>query len=384
MLDDQDDRRLVQTLELAQGGAGRVEPNPQVGAVIVQAGEVIATGFHRRYGEAHAEAEALARAGSAARGGVLYCNLEPCSHGGAGKHQPPCVEAIIAAGISRVVVGQQDPNPAVRGRGIGRLREAGIIVDCADDPAPFFRHNRAFNTTMALGRPFIHLKCAISLDGRLATARGDSRWITDERARAEVHRLRGSCDAVLVGRKTAERDDPLLTVRDAPLPPRGQPRAIVLDSQARLSGESALVTHRAGDLLLCASAGAPAPSVQALRKRGVTVLACREDPHRGLDLEDLLLNLGNQGISSILVEGGGQVITSFLRAGLYDRFTAYVAPLVLGAGREAVGDLGILEIDGAVAFEAVRWRSIGDQQCFDGYRRGWAGEIAAASRAGGG
>ncbi|SIQ52917.1 diaminohydroxyphosphoribosylaminopyrimidine deaminase / 5-amino-6-(5-phosphoribosylamino)uracil reductase [Alkalispirochaeta americana] len=382
MLDDQDDRRLVQTLELAQGGAGRVEPNPQVGAVIVQAGEVIATGFHRRYGEAHAEAEALARAGSSARGGVLYCNLEPCSHRGPGKHQPPCVDAIIAAGISRVVVGQQDPNPAVRGRGLRRLREAGIIVDCADDPAPFIRHNRAFNTTMALGRPFVHLKCAISLDGRLATARGDSRWITDEKARAGVHRLRGACDAVLVGRNTAETDDPLLTVRDAPLPARGQPRAIVLDSQARLSRESSLVRHRAGELLLCVSEGAPRDDVLALQEKGVTVLPCREDPRQGLDLKDVLRSLKDQGVRSILVEGGGLVITAFLRAGLFDRLTAYVAPLVLGAGREAVGDLGIHRIDQAVAFEEVRWDRIGNQQCFDGYRRGWAGEIVAVAQEG--
>lgn len=418
---DQDDRWLARTLELARQGGRRVEPNPRVGAVIVNAGEVVATGFHQYYGGLHAERAALEEADpTRLPGSTLYCNLEPCSHRSPGKHQPPCTEAIIAAGITRVVIGQRDPNPAVRGGGVQALRHAGITVDVPGEgedgsargdsrpgiPADIhadsigfdvLQLNEVFNTFMALGRPFVHLKAAISLDGRLATAGGDSRWITDEKARAAAHRIRAEADAVLVGRGTVDMDDPLLTVRLPPdeggadLPGGRGPRPVVLDSLARISLDSRLVRERSRELLLCLGPDAPEERRAALAERGVTLLeippgspdasgrvSCSDRTVTpGLDPASVLRRLGDEGIRSLFVEGGAEVLTAFLRARLYDRLTLYYAPLILGRGREAVGNLELDTVARALRFEAVRWQQIGLQQCFTALRAGWREEILA-------
>lgn len=403
MCHDPDDRWLAQTLELARQGAGTVEPNPRVGAAIVKAGAVVATGFHREYGGLHAEAAALEAAGvghdgrgerhgrdagavSAAaervRGATLYCNLEPCSYRSPEKHQPPCTEAIIAAGIRRVVIGQHDPNPAVRGRGVMALRDAGIVVDCAGDPGPFLLENDRFNTIMALGRPFVHLKAAISLDGRLATAGGDSKWITDEGARASAHEARAGVDAVMVGRGTVSADDPLLTARVAPAGAvQRQPRPVVLDTGAAIRPDSRLVRDRGGELILCVGPDAPAEKVRALEDRRVTVvnLGDRGTGASTLDPAAILDALWERNIRSVLVEGGARVLTAFLRARLFDRISFYVAPILLGRGREAVEDLSIQAVADAVRFESVRWKRIGDQQLFTGMRAGWQDEVRAAA-----
>jgi diaminohydroxyphosphoribosylaminopyrimidine deaminase / 5-amino-6-(5-phosphoribosylamino)uracil reductase len=376
MSDGHDDRLLARTLELAHQGAGRVEPNPRVGALIVNAGEIVATGYHHHYGGLHAEVEAIRCASTSVRGATLYCNMEPCSHRSPGKHQPPCTEAIIDAGIARVVIGQQDPNPAVRGRGVRALRRAGLSVDLAPDSSLFLRENEAFNTVMALGRPFVHLKAALSLDGRIATASGDSRWITDEEARIAAHRLRSGLDAVLVGRQTVETDDPALTVRYGLSSAGDQPRPIVLDSDARIPLTSRLVRERASRLIVCVGPRAAADRVRTLEERGVTVQACTEQGGY-LDPAEVLATLHRNGINSLLIEGGSRVISSFLRARLFDRLTLYYAPILLGAGRDAVNDLSIAWVADAIHFERVRWTTIGSQQCFDAYRSGWHEEILA-------
>lgn len=385
MCRDQDDRWLARTLELARQGAGRVEPNPRVGAVIVKAGELVASGFHRNYGSLHAERAALSAAKpDLVRGATLYCNLEPCSHRSPRKKQPPCTEAIIAAGIGRVVIGHRDPNPAVRGEGIRALERAGITVDVRGedaDESPFLRENEVFNTVMALGRPFVHLKAAISLDGRLATTGGDSRWITDGEARTAAHRLRAESDAVLVGRGTVEADDPLLTVRLPAGEAQGSspaPRPVVLDSLARISLESRLVRERGNELLLCLGPDAPERRRAALEARGVTVMEA--EGVGGLDPASVLKCLGTAGIRSVFVEGGAQILTAFLRARLYDRLSLYFAPILLGRGREAVGDLSVATVVQALNFESVRWETIGRQQCFTGLRAGWQEEILGVLR----
>ncbi len=411
MCRDHDDRWLARTLELAHRGAGRVEPNPRVGAVIVKAGEVVGTGYHRQYGGLHAEAAAFDAAGVGSdgagtdasrdtrervRGATLYCNLEPCSFRSPEKHHPPCTDAIIAAGVSRVVIAQRDPNPAVRGRGVRILREAGVVVDVLGedlpgDPGAFLRENEVFNTFMALHRPFVHLKSALSLDGRVATGTGDSKWITDQSARRSAHGLRARYDAVLVGRGTVEADDPLLNVRlsdepvgDSPGDHReiasGSPRAVVLDSSASISAGSRLVRERARELVVCVAPGATTDRRNRLEQQGVTVLECDSREGGGLEPRSVLDALSSVGIRSVMVEGGPRVVTSFLGSGLFDRVTFYFAPIILGEGRDAVGNLAIDRVSRALRFEEVRWQSIGEQQCFDGLRPGWRDSILSAGR----
>ncbi len=374
---DRDDLLLARTLELARGGIGRVDPNPLVGAVLVKSSEVVATGFHRQYGGLHAEAEALYRAGPRARGGTLYCNLEPCAFSSPQKHQPPCAEAIVAAGVKRVVIGQIDPNPKMRGAGVAYLERAGVEVSVLPEGPlleRIWRCNKLFNTTMALHRPLVHLKSAISLDGRIAAAGGDSRWITDERARRHAHRVRSGFDAVLIGRGTAETDDPLLTVRlgrSGGAARRGrQPRAVVLDRTARLPLDGRLVRERAHQLMVVTTDAASEEARLGLSDRGVTVITL-PDTAPGT----VLAALWQVGIRSVLVEGGATITTAFLRSGLWDLYSFYIAPLILGEGISAVGDLAIAEIPGALRLEAPQWRRIGDQQLLSGYRPGWYEDV---------
>jgi diaminohydroxyphosphoribosylaminopyrimidine deaminase/5-amino-6-(5-phosphoribosylamino)uracil reductase len=254
MLDSDDHRRLARTLELGARGGRAVAPNPRVGAVITREGRTVAESFHAAYGGPHAEARALAAAGRCAGGATMYCNLEPCSYSAPDKHNGACTDLIIAAGVARVVIGQLDPNPRVRGGGVGTLRAAGVQVDMPERFDQAWYENAAFNTAAALARPFVTLKLAQSLDGRTATVTGDSKWITDELARADAHQLRAAHDAVLIGAGTAAADDPRLTVREAGGGPGArQPRAVVLDPAGRLPLDSRLAAERAAELIVVTS-----------------------------------------------------------------------------------------------------------------------------------
>jgi len=385
---------LQRTLALARRGAGHVAPNPEVGAVIVADGVIVAEGHHHVYGGLHAEADALRKAGAHARGATLYCNLEPCSFHKPGKHQPACTGRIIEAGVARVVVGQLDPNPNVRGAGIRALRAAGIAVEVATDAAAaeFWRHNRIFNTRMALDRPYVHLKYAASLDGRIATRTGESQWITSAAARDDAHRLRAAHDAVAVGIGTVLADDPRLTVRcdarvrhadagAAPIRPTRQPRAIVFDSRLRTPVGSALLRKRPGEVILLAAepprgeASRFADRRTSLEGAGaqVTVVAGpRIDPSEALSM------LAREGIGSILIEGGPRLITSFLAARQWDGITAYIAPRIIGDGRSAVEDLAVTRLDDALELEGHRWRSAGPDTVLEGMRKGWLEEVMRA------
>lgn len=325
---------LARALKLAR--RARPSPNPRVGAVIVKSGRIVGEGFHERAGEAHAEIVALEAAGAKARGATMYVTLEPCVHRG---RTGPCTRAIIKAGLSRVVLGSLDPNPLVNGRGVRALRRAGIRVDFDDSKTGracrrLVREWCVFITTKI---PFVRLKAAISLDGRIACVGGDSKWITGEAARKEAHRMRDTADAVLVGLGTVIRDDPMLTVRHV-RPTGPPPLRVVLDPSLEMSDTAALVrtTDRFPTLLVHVK-GSP----RRLSKAGgplLEFLKCR--PRKGLvDLEDMLEKLAARGITSLLVEGGGQVHTSFLGRCLPHAVSLFVAPILIG-GEDAVGLFG--------------------------------------------
>lgn len=342
--DERDARWMTRCLALAAQG-GRTSPNPQVGCAIVSArGRLLAEGFHRGPGTPHAEAAALAtlRPG-AAKGATLYVNLEPCNHHG---RTPPCTPAVIASGVARVVIGAMDPI-AGHGGGAKLIAKAGIAVtrDVRRDACE--RHNRGFFTWGRLGRPWVTLKAALTLDGRIATSRGESRWITGAAARAEVHAMRAAHDAVLVGVGTVLADDPRLTVRDAP---GTDPIRIVLDSRLRTPPAAALLAAPAAGApprprtILCALATAPAARRKRLLAAGADVWSLPADAAGRIDVAALARALGDAGITSVLVEGGGETHASFLAAGVFDELVLHVAPLVLGGARGGPAWVGGTEV----------------------------------------
>jgi diaminohydroxyphosphoribosylaminopyrimidine deaminase/5-amino-6-(5-phosphoribosylamino)uracil reductase len=338
-----DERFMARALALAARGMGETNPNPMVGAVVVRAGRVVGEGFHARAGTDHAEVIALRRAGEAARGGTLYVTLEPCAHEG---RTPPCAPLVAAAGLRRVVVAQRDPNPLVRGRGLAELRRAGLAVtlDVGRPQAELL--NRRFNTRMRAGRPFLLLKAALTLDGRIATAGGDSKWITSAGQRKAARALRRLQDAVAVGVGTVLADDPLLLAQPRTARPFTR---VVFDSRLRLppDGRLARSTRSGPVVVLCAEA--PARRRRALEKRGVSILRVDADRDGRVDLRAALAALG--GFSSLMVEGGGELLGAFLAAGLMDEVALFRAPLLLG-GRASRGAFG--GPDPASIGEAIR------------------------------
>lgn len=320
-----DSEWMERALALAKRGKGHTAPNPTVGAVLVRDGVVVGEGYHTAAGQPHAEIEALRAAGDQARGATLYVTLEPCCHHG---RTPPCTEAILAAGVARVVIGTGDPNPAVAGQGIAQLRAAGVAVEVGVLEAQCRRINQPFFVRVTMGLPLATLKMALSLDGKLATRSGRSRWITGEAARADAHRLRAEADAVLVGARTALLDDPLLTCRlDAPV---RQPLRVVLDGAGRLPPTGALaMSARDYPTVVYTSGASPIHWRHALTARGVHVETMPPGP-RGLALRPVLKHLAALGVNEVLVEGGQQVLSSFLSEGLAHRLVAYIAPVIIG------------------------------------------------------
>ena len=343
-------------LALARRSLGRTWPNPAVGCVIVKDGRIVARGRTQDGGRPHAEVDALNKAGEAARGATVYVTLEPCSHFG---KSPPCADALVRAGVAHVVSAMEDPNPAVNGQGHARLREAGITVDVGEGAREAAEINAGFLLRVGSGRPLFHLKLASSLDGRIATASGESKWITGEGARADGHRLRAVHDAILVGAGTVAADDPELTCR---LPGLGaySPVRIVLASKAGLAETSKLAkTARQVPVWLLCTSAAEAGRQEALRKAGVEVIEVAAAGDGRVDVVAAAQALGQRGLTRVLVEGGGQVAAAFLKAGLIDRITSYRAGLVLGAdGRSAVGELGFNRLDFAPRFRLVSARRL--------------------------
>lgn len=346
------DRRFMQlALALGRRGLGRTAPNPAVGAVIVKDGIVVGRGWTQPGGRPHAEPEALARAGEAARGATLYVTLEPCSHVG---KSPPCADAIIAAGIARVVSAIEDPNPQVAGQGHAKLRAAGIVVDvgtCADEAA---RDHAGHFRRVRDGRPHVILKLAVSPDDKIGAAGGKPVAITGEATRARVHLLRAQCDAVMIGIGTARADDPLLTCR-LPGMAKRSPVRIVLDRALRLPGDGQLVhSAREVPLWVMTSDTAEAPAAAKLGAAGVQVLRVKTSEH-GLDLADALRMLSDKGITRLMVEGGAQVAASFVEAGLVDEVWLLRGPNEIGA--EGVAALGALPLGAITQSSSFRVRA---------------------------
>ena len=360
-----DEQFMVQALRLAKRAYGQTSPNPMVGAVLVQDGEVIGRGWHHRAGAPHAEIEALADAARRQRsvsGATVYVTLEPCcTHG----RTPPCTEALIRAGVRRVVVAAVDPNPRHAGQGLVRLREAGITVDSGVLEAESNRLNEAFNHWIVHRIPWVTAKSAMTLDGKIATASGQSKWITGPKSRAHAQRLRLGIDAVLVGVETVLADDPSLTVRTQPgfRRPAWHPvkLRIILDTRARTPLESRLVSDdgRASTLIVVSELADPA-RIAALQAR-VTVIRAPERDGR-IDLAWLMPELGRMGVLHLLVEGGGTVLASFFEAGLVHRIAFFYAPRVLGGeeSRRSVAGQGFRSLAEAPSLTDVESRRFGE------------------------
>ena len=358
-----DDPWMRRALELAERGRGHVEPNPLVGAVLVRDGQIVGEGWHQKFGAAHAEINALDAAGAAARGATLVITLEPCCHQG---KTPPCTDALIRAGVTRVVAALEDPFPQVAGQGAAQLRAAGIAVELGVCEAEARRQNAPYLKLVTTGRPYVHVKWAMTLDGKTATSTGDSKWISNEASRRRAHVLRGRMDGILIGIGTALADDPLLTAR--PAGPRLAAR-VVLDSKARLPLTSQLVrTARAAPTLIVVASSAPAERVGALRQAGCEILTPSE--HDGTPRPHALLDeLGRRRWTNLLIEGGSDVLGRFLDAKVIDEVHAFIAPRLLGGaqGKTPIAGRGIENLVGAWNLSAWEVETVDG----DVYVRGW-------------
>jgi diaminohydroxyphosphoribosylaminopyrimidine deaminase/5-amino-6-(5-phosphoribosylamino)uracil reductase len=359
---DQDRLHLRRALALAEGGRGRVSPNPLVGAVIVRDGAVIGEGFHADLGGLHAERAALEdcrRRGMGPEGATLYVTLEPCAHHG---RQPPCAEAILEAGIARVVVGCEDPSEKASGRGPGILRDEGVEVELAGGAEATAARLliQPFRKLVRTGRPLVTLKSALTLDGRTATAAGESKWISGPESRALVHRWRAEADAVAVGIETALADDPMLTAREVVAP--RQPTRVVFDSRARLPLDSRLVAtiDEAPLLMVVSSSQAASERVAGLERAGAEVIAVDGDgPTR---VRRTLEELGGRQLSSLLLEGGARLAGSFADAEELDRICLFIAPVLLGGAgsRPLLGGRGAESLAVATRALALDWERCGE------------------------
>jgi diaminohydroxyphosphoribosylaminopyrimidine deaminase/5-amino-6-(5-phosphoribosylamino)uracil reductase len=360
----QDQRLMKRALELAAQGVGQVSPGPLVGCVIASpAGEIVGKGFYLYEQLKHAETYALDQAGSRAKGATAYVSLEPHAHYG---RTPPCTTALVQAGIARVVAPIEDPNHLVAGRGFEHLRALGVAVSFGLLAREAEKLNEKYLHFMRTKRPFVHLKLAVSLDGKIATRTGDSRWVAGEQARARTHELRPECDAIMVGAGTVAIDDPLLTDRSG-LPRRRPLTRIVMDERVQTSPDSQLArTARESPVLLFGSPGADKSAIQALEAQGVDVIW---EASSGRDILSVLNELGQRSIQSVLLEGGGSLAGAFIDAGLVDKVTFFIAPLIIGGhdAPSAVGGLGAEKMADVLRLRDVEIAQRGEDLEITGY-----------------
>ena len=359
---------MKRAIELARLGAGKTSPNPLVGAVIVKNGRIIGEGYHACAGQKHAEIAALDNATETVEGATLYCNLEPCCHLTPSKRTPPCTSRIITEGIKRVVIANYDPNPFVSGQGVESLKAAGIEVTVGVLRDEAMLLNQPFFKFIQTALPYVHLKIAQSLDGRIATSTGDSRWITDEDARRLVHQWRANADAVLVGVNTVMADNPALTVR---LTEGKQPLRVVLDTHLRTPINANLVSDEYRQLTYIFTASVEQNKIDAFLEKGVHVHSVPKAADNRVSLPETLRKLGKLNISNVMVEGGAAIFTGFIREALFDKLSVFIAPIIVGEGRNSILDLGITSIKSAKRLKHVQISSVNDQVLMEGFRMLW-------------
>jgi diaminohydroxyphosphoribosylaminopyrimidine deaminase/5-amino-6-(5-phosphoribosylamino)uracil reductase len=359
-------RYMAVAIRLAQKGRGMVSPNPLVGAVIVKGNKIVGWGYHRFYGGPHAEVYALRKAGKCAQGADLYVNLEPCCHHG---KTPPCADEIIKSGIRRVYIGINDPNPLVSGKGIKKLRKAGIDVETGILQEESVLLNEAFIKYITKKVPFAVLKLAATLDGKIATKTGDSRWISGEDARRLVHRLRFESDAVLVGSGTVIADDPQLTVRNYAGARKKNPVRIIVDSRLRMPLCSQLL-KTAGEIktIIATTRQASKNKIAQIKQRGAEVLIVSYRNKR-VDLKCLMKHLASRGIASVLIEGGSELSAAALEDGIVDKVLFFYAPKIIGGAhsRSMVGGTGISKISDAISLNDIHYKRLGRDILVEGY-----------------
>jgi diaminohydroxyphosphoribosylaminopyrimidine deaminase / 5-amino-6-(5-phosphoribosylamino)uracil reductase len=353
----EDEQFMRIALSEAVKGVGFTSPNPLVGAVAVKDKKVLGTAYHQRFGDVHAEVALLSSlTADEIRGSTVYVNLEPCCHYG---KTAPCTDALVKAGVKRVVISHEDPNPLVKGKGIQQLRDAGIEIQVGVLESEARRMNAPFITFMTHARPWILLKVAQSLDGRIALSNGKSRWITGEDARKEVHRLRAELDAVMVGSQTIIDDNPELTVRHIT---GRDPLRVVVDSTLRISTESKILKQmdRTRTWILTTEHASIADQ-RRIEATGAVVMICPSAADSRIDLKAAMEILAQHGLTSVFVEGGGTLHASFIKAGLYDKFIVAIAPMLIGSdGRPAIWELGITEMEQIPRFDVYQSRKIGE------------------------
>ena len=348
---------MKRAIHLARGGLGQVSPNPLVGAILVKNNKVIGTGFHMIYGGKHAEVNALESCTENYEGSTLYCNLEPCSTNYSGKHNKPCCYSIIKAKIKRVVIGQLDPNPNVSGSGVAILKENGIEVVTGVLEKEALDLNKGYNTCQIKNRPFVHLKWAQTLDGKIATNNGVSKWITKESLRKHCHSLRAKYDAILVGRNTYEQDNPTLNARYGYSP---SPRPIVIDKNLKLKPD--LNIFKRNPIIFCLDSN----SNNEASKFSGNVIKLQKDL---FSIEHLLKEIKKLGINSLFVEGGQNLLTQFITLDQWDVTTVYMAPKILGSGLSPIGNLNINNPGSSVEFKNPVFEIIDNHIVFTGFRQ---------------
>lgn len=358
---------MTVALRLAAKGRGKTSPNPMVGALVVAKGRIVGRGYHHGPGQPHAEILALQEAGPRAARATLYVTLEPCSH--LNKRTPPCIPAVIESGVRRVVVAMVDPNPSVKGRGLAQLRRAGVIVTVGVARREAAHLNRTYIHWVETGRPYVILKAGMTLDGKIATARGESRWITGAKARQEVHQLRRTVDAILVGSGTVMKDDPSLTARISEHPLKlatRQPLRVVADSRLRVS-PTAKVLSKHARTLIATTTNVSRAKVGLLQQRGIEV-AMLPSVRGRLVLRALLAYLGKNGVTSVLIEGGSTLNAAALRSKLVNHVVLYMAPTLMGGqdARAVIGDRSPGRLAQSMKLRNVTVRRLGDDVVVEG------------------
>lgn len=357
---------MNKALALARKGAGYTSPNPMVGAVVVKNGKILGSGWHPFVGGPHAEVKAIDDAGEKANGADIYVTLEPCNHHG---RTPPCTEKILKSGIKRVVMAMPDPNPDVTGGGAAYLEENGVKVDTGVCEAEALALNEAFVKFVKTGRPFVTLKCAATLDGRIATSTGDSKWVTGPEARAFVHEIRHDVDAIMVGRGTLSSDDPSLTTRREGKAGK-DPARIILDTRLSISEKAKVLTQKS-EASTCIITG---PDVDDEKRRAVLaaggkIMEVKQTPEGGIDLGDLMGRLGKERITSLLIEGGATVVKSALATGIVDKVIFFYAPKILGGddGVPMVKGRGPLLMKDSIQIQKIDVKRFGNDVMIQGY-----------------